>query len=80
MEDNEKIEKNKVWLWTLIILIVAVFLIFAIKSYSKESKTPLTQKEQIKISNIESLEIGENPDIGVDDFSGLQISQEEILP
>lgn len=80
MENTNENEKNKVWFWIIIVVIMVAFIFLALKSYKKDVPAPLTNEEKIKVTNIEGLVIGENPDIGVDDFSGLQVSQDEIIP
>lgn len=87
MEENIISEKKgNAWLWIIIILIIAiVVLFFLFRSPSPEKEKPGSGADGGEGSGggaegdeLEALDIGENPDVGVDDFSSLEVSSEEI--
>ncbi len=66
-------KKNNAWIW-LAVAVIAVVLILAFYA---------TQKAGDKIDkqlgeDIDSLDVGDNPDIVVDDFDSLEVSEEDI--
>lgn len=79
-------KKGNTWLWVVIIIIVLVVLFFLFRSPSpeKEKIGAGTSGEKVagggavNTGDIGALDIGENPDVGVDDFNSLQVSSEEI--
>lgn len=78
-------KKSNAWLWIVIIVIIAIVVLFFLFKGGEETGG---KKDSGKVAgpngrlpvpdDIEPLDIGENPDVGVDDFSSLEISSEEI--
>lgn len=69
---------SRILIWAIIIVIVLVVAFFMFKGGNKEG-TSITDKTAQQ-DEISSLDVGENPDIGVDDLNSLQVSEEEITP
>ena len=69
---------SRILIWAIIIVIVLVIAFFMLKGGNKEG-TGITDKTPQQ-DEISSLDVGENPDIGVDDLNSLQVSEEDITP
>ena len=77
--DNTNIKKRSwIWMWVVIGVILFVVLFFVFRGSEKTVKGNGEVTPPEKTDDISNLDIGENPDLGVDDFNSLQISQEEI--
>ncbi len=57
---------------SMIFLTVVLILFIALKNYNVNDGEAA--------DDISGLDIGENPDLGVDDINSLQVSQEDIIP
>ncbi|MEK6843810.1 MAG: hypothetical protein AABX83_00100 [Nanoarchaeota archaeon] len=77
MEEKKKGRGNNKWIWAVAIIIVLLVLIFAIKG-NKKIETTSGDGNVPETGDINSLDIGDNPDIGVEDFNSLPSSQEAI--
>ena len=77
MKEKKKGRGNNKWIWAVAIIIVLFVLIFAIKGNKKIETTSGDGNVQ-ETGDINSLDIGDNPDIGVEDFNSLPSSQEAI--
>lgn len=73
------------WLWVILAVIVIVVLFWFFKKPAEDKMektipTP-TPTPQPPADDISSLDVGDNPDVGTDDFSStLPISQEAVNP
>ncbi len=67
-------KKRKSLLGVVIIIIALIVLFFVFKNLSPEEKIT----KGTEVGDLNSLNVGENPDLEVDDFNALQISNEEI--
>ena len=80
-------KKGSVWIWVAVIVVVLVILFFMFRGGEEagvEKKLPGTGNQgtggqQQAGDEISSLDVGANPDLGVDDLNVLQVSQEEII-
>ena len=68
-----KNKKGNALLWIAIILIVLVVLFFIFKGLS-----PAKEEVGKEVGDLNSLDVGENPDLQVDDFDSFQVSSGEI--
>lgn len=68
---------NKMWMWIVIAVIVLLVLFFIFKGAKKGEKIILPGQAT---ADINSLDVGDNPDIAVDDFGSIDVSQEDIFP
>lgn len=86
-------KKSNAWIWVVVILIIALLALFFMfrggkeetgtggqqtgtggqQPSGQEQPTPTTSGDEIS-----NLDVGDNPDIGVDDLNSLPASQEEI--
>lgn len=79
---NEK--KSNVWIWVAVVVVVLIILFFMFRGGEEAGteKQPGTENQgttgQQAEDEINSLDVGANPDLGVDDLNSLQVSQEEI--
>ena len=65
---------NKVLIYVIIAIIILIVAFFAFKGINKTA-----EKQGVgKNADINNIDVGDNPDVGVDDFNTLQVSQEEI--
>jgi len=79
-------KKSNIWVWAAVIVVVLVILFFMFRGGEEagaEKKLPGTGNQgtggqQQAGDEIDSLDVGANPDLGVDDLNSLQVSQEEI--
>jgi len=69
---NKAGKKRNVWIWIVIIIILLV-LFFAFRG-DKGGETGGESADEIT-----ALDVGDNPDLGVDDFNSLEVSQEDIV-
>lgn len=65
---------NKILIWAIIAIILLLVLIFVFKGIGQNG----AGGDKTSEGDIESLNVGDNPDLSVDDFDSLQVSQEEI--
>jgi len=73
--------KSNMWIWVVLAIIVLVILFFSFKGGKEPQGTAQpTPAPSGADASIENLDVEDNPDIGVDDLNGIQISEEEILP
>ena len=84
MEQSSNTKKSNVWLWIFIAIIVLIVLFYVFRA-PKETKERTSVGEKITPPNIEPdditvFDIDDNPDIGVDDFNSLEVSEEGIIP
>ena len=70
---SSKPMNNKILIWIIVAIIILIALFFIFKAALKEGN--ISNKAN---TNIDSIDIGVNPDIIVDDFNSLPISEEEI--
>ncbi len=72
MKETKSVAKKKnTWIWVIVIIVALLILFFAFrgdKSLEEETSDDIT-----------ALDVGDNPDIGVDDFNSLQVSQEDLV-
>ncbi len=89
MNTNIGGKKSKTWIWVILGIIVLVVLFYMIRGGNKGASNTNTERvggnnlptnNQQGVSDINSLDVGNNPDVGVDDFNSLQTSQEDISP
>ncbi len=73
---------NKIWIWVIVAVIAILVLFFVFKGAKKGDTGTITPPGDGVggSADINSLDVGENPDTGVDDFSTLDVSQEDIFP
>ena len=69
---KETKKKSNTWIWIVIAIAVVLILFIALKNYNVNDGEAA--------DDISGLDIGENPDLGVDDINSLQVSQEDIIP
>ena len=74
---NVKKGKSRTLTWAIIIVIILVIAFFMFRNTDKGG-TGITDKttQQDEINN---LDVGENPDVGVDDLNSLSVSEEDII-
>ena len=65
---------SMIWIIAAVIIIALVVLFFAFMSFDKGGDGGTDSLEE----DIDSLDVGDNPDVGVEDFSSLEVSQEEV--
>ncbi|MDO8509093.1 MAG: hypothetical protein Q7S27_05415 [Nanoarchaeota archaeon] len=74
-------KKSNKLIWIVSIVIILGILFFAFKGGDKEESN-INDNDQTaddqEVNEIDGLDVGDNPDIGVDDFNSLLVSQEEI--
>ncbi len=72
------------WLWVVIVVIVLVALFWVFKKPSsgdvmeKPTPTPVQPTPTPETDGISALDVGDNPDLGVEDFNTLPTSQEPV--
>ncbi len=74
-------KKSNAWIWVVVILIIALLVLFFMFKGGKEEAGTGGQQPgtgQQAGDEISNLDVGDNPDIGVDDLNSLPASQEEI--
>ncbi len=71
---NKPAMNNKVLIYVIIAIIILLIIFFVFKGINK----PIEKQATGKASDIDNIDIGANPDIAVDDFDSLQVSQEDI--
>lgn len=77
-------KKSNIWIWAAVVVAVLVVLFFMFRGGDEAGtgKQPGTGNQgtggQQAGDEISSLDVGGNPDLGVDDLNSLQVSQEEI--
>lgn len=69
---NKAGKKSNTWIWVIVIIIALLILFFAFRG-DKGGETGGESADEIT-----ALDVGDNPDLGVDDFDSLQVSQEDI--
>ena len=75
---EEKEGKTNRFIWTIAIIVIIIILMFMFRGNKKETTgTPATTQE---IADINTFDVGDNPDVEVDDFNSLQVSQTDISP
>ncbi|MBI2449643.1 hypothetical protein HYV49_05095 [Candidatus Pacearchaeota archaeon] len=67
---------NKILIWVIVAVIIILLLFFIFKGGKNGEETTTTSTTV----DIDTLDVGDNPDTGVDDFSELDVSQEDIFP
>ena len=77
MEEEKKGKGSNKWIWVIAIIVLLLVLLFAFKG-NKQETTGGTGTNVPETGDINSLDVGNNPDVGVDDFNSLQVSQTAI--
>ncbi len=65
---------NKVLMIAVIVITALVVLFFVFRSFDKVGDSGIGELEE----EIDAIDVGDNPDIGVEDFGSLEVSQEEV--
>ena len=67
---------NKILIWIIVIVVVLLILFFVFRGGKKGGEGGTATQP----AGIDNIDVGENPDTGVDDFGILDVSQEDIFP